>query len=96
MSGHTYHQFDPDSVTNPVTGRPYGPGPLWCGTEPMDYPDPLCVCGGPWVDDQCVMRNTLVGAGFELAEARRALGREIVATLRRGLGRARTLCRWLN
>lgn len=49
----TGHEFDPDSVLNPATGKPYGPGPLWAGTEPMDYPDPMCVCGAPWLDGQC-------------------------------------------
>jgi hypothetical protein len=47
------HRFDEESVLNPATGKPYGPGPLWAGTEPMDYPDPHCVCGAPWVDDEC-------------------------------------------
>jgi hypothetical protein len=47
------HRFDEESVLNPVTGKPYGPGPLWAGTEPMDYPDPHCVCGAPWVDHEC-------------------------------------------
>lgn len=42
------HAFDESSVLNPATGKPYGPGPLWAGPEPMDYPDPLCVCGAPW------------------------------------------------
>lgn len=46
------HGFDEDSILNPVTGKPYGPGPLWCGTEPMDYPDPRCLCGEPWSDDE--------------------------------------------
>lgn len=45
------HVFDETSVLNPVTGKPYGPGPLWAGTEPMDYPDPLCTCGAPWQED---------------------------------------------
>ena len=45
------HYFDDTSVTNPVTGKPYGPGPLWAGTEPMDYPDPRCVCGALWLSD---------------------------------------------
>lgn len=45
------HWFDEQSILNPVTGRPYGPGPLWAGTEPMDYPDPRCVCGELWFDD---------------------------------------------
>ena len=42
------HEFDEDSVLDSVAGKPYGPGPLWAGTEPMDYPDPLCTCGAPW------------------------------------------------
>ena len=42
------HAFDEGSVLNPVTGKPYGPGPLWAGAEPMDYPDPRCVCGELW------------------------------------------------
>lgn len=46
------HYFDETSVINPVTGKPYGPGPLWAGTEPMDYPDPLCVCGELWSEDE--------------------------------------------
>jgi len=45
------HYFDDASVLNPVTGKPYGPGPLWAGTEPMDYPDPRCVCGALWLDE---------------------------------------------
>jgi hypothetical protein len=45
------HHFDEGSVLNPVTGQPYGPGPLWAGTEPMDYPDPRCVCGELWGED---------------------------------------------
>lgn len=45
------HVFDETSVVNPATGKPYGPGPLWAGTEPMDYPDPHCVCGAPWQQD---------------------------------------------
>ena len=45
------HVFDETSVLNPATGNPYGPGPLWAGTEPMDYPDALCVCGAPWQND---------------------------------------------
>lgn len=46
------HYFDDDSVMNPVTGKPYGPGPLWAGSEPMDYPDPRCICGELWsIDD---------------------------------------------
>lgn len=45
------HVFDETSVVNPATGKPYGPGPLWAGTEPMDYPDPHCVCTAPWIED---------------------------------------------
>lgn len=45
------HAFDKGSVVNPATGKPYGPGPLWAGTEPMDYPDPLCICGALWGED---------------------------------------------
>lgn len=45
------HYFDDSSVTNPLTGKPYGPGPLWAGSEPMDYPDPRCVCGALWLSD---------------------------------------------
>lgn len=47
------HTYDESSVLNPVTGKPYGPGPLWAGTEPMDYPDPRCVCGELWGHDRC-------------------------------------------
>lgn len=47
------HVFDDTSVLNPVTGQPYGPGPLWAGAEPMDYPDPRCVCGELWGHDGC-------------------------------------------
>jgi hypothetical protein len=47
------HYFDDASVLNPATGKPYGPGPLWAGTEPMDYPDPRCVCGALWLEDAC-------------------------------------------
>lgn len=45
------HYFDDTSVANPLTGKPYGPGPLWAGSEPMDYPDPRCVCGALWLSD---------------------------------------------
>jgi hypothetical protein len=50
------HEFDEQSVLNPVTGKPYGPGPLWAGTEPMDYPDPRCTCGALWGEDGCSSR----------------------------------------
>lgn len=46
-----WHVFDEASVLDPTTGRPYGPGPLWAGTEPMDYPDPRCVCGAIWQEN---------------------------------------------
>lgn len=46
------HGFDETSVLNPVTGKPYGPGPLWAGSEPMDYPDPLCICGAFWDESE--------------------------------------------
>lgn len=78
----TRHVFDDTSVLNQATGRPYGPGPLWAGTEPMDYPDPLCECGGPWVEGRCAMRGTLAGAQWELGQALRDLGRAIAETLR--------------
>lgn len=87
----TAHQFDAASVVNPVTGLPYGPGPLWAGSEPMDYPDPLCVCGGYWVDDQCTLRGTFYGASFEFSQACRELG---AAIARQAVSAFRALWRW--
>lgn len=50
--GPPEHGFDEESILNPVTGKPYGPGPLWAGAEPMDYPDPLCLCGAHWWESE--------------------------------------------
>lgn len=47
------HELDPDPVHNPTTGRPYPPGQLWEGTQPLDYPEPMCTCGGYWYDNTC-------------------------------------------
>lgn len=72
------HGFDDNSVLNPVTGKPYGPGPLWAGTEPMDYPDPLCVCGAFWLEGQCSARGAERDV-IEKAKAWAALWRELSA-----------------
>lgn len=71
------HTFDDTSVVNPVTGQPYGPGPLWAGTEPMDYPDPRCHCGAAWDWDNggC----TDVAARYERARPVLAAAHEMVA-----------------
>jgi hypothetical protein len=77
------HAFDDASVLNPVTGEPYGPGPLWAGTEPMDYPDPLCTCGALWdeSDGGCTLRMTQLEREVQrletIAEAARGLVGEI-------------------
>jgi hypothetical protein len=40
------HEIDGYSFTNPATGQPWPS--LWAGAEPIDSPDPQCVCGAPW------------------------------------------------
>ena len=45
-------------------------------------PEPQCVCGGLWIDNQCAIRSTFLGASFEFSEAIRALGRAIVSAVR--------------
>ena len=42
------HEFDEDSVLDPVTGKPY---PLRWGED--NWPDPLCCCGALWLEDGC-------------------------------------------
>ena len=79
----TRHVFDETSVLNPATGKPYGPGPLWAGTEPMDYPDPYCVCTALWDTEtnRCSQQGTLAGDWWELGEAIRGLGRALEPVL---------------
>lgn len=49
------HRFDEDSVINPATGDLWpaytGPG------QPCEPPDPRCVCGCLWVEDQCARHD---------------------------------------
>lgn len=61
----TAHQLDPDSLRNPATGEPY---PLWAGSEPQE-PDPRCFCGAMWGEEECLERQTMAGAMWELSEA---------------------------
>lgn len=49
------HAFDESSVVNPATGEPYRGS---SGPEPYEPPDPLCVCGAPWLGDEgCLTRQ---------------------------------------
>lgn len=43
------HVLDEESAISPATGQPY---PSWAGTEPQEL-DLHCICGAPWVEDQC-------------------------------------------
>lgn len=48
------HELDTAELVNPTTGQPW---PRWAGSEPLDPPDPHCVCGAPWNsdDNECPM-----------------------------------------
>lgn len=49
------HYFDDSSVINPITGKPYepytGPG------DPVEPPDPRCICGALWGEGDICARN---------------------------------------
>lgn len=47
----------PDWAKHEIDPQCGPPWPLWAGAEPIDPPDPTCVCGAPWdsESDQCVM-----------------------------------------
>lgn len=51
------------------------------------YDGARCVCGADWFGAQCVERDTLIGAGWELTQRARALGRALLATLPRWIRR---------
>ncbi len=86
-AGELEHAFDESSVLNPVTGEPYGPGPLWAGTEPMDYPDPMCVCGVLWDSEsnRCSASTP--------APVRFRIGRHVATNIYRGDEPMRHACR---
>lgn len=46
------------------------------------YPIPRCLCGGLWVNDHCVLRNTFYGASWELNWHGRALARAMAEAFR--------------
>lgn len=80
------HEFDNAAMIEPGTGRPW---PLWAGSEPVDAPDPQCVCGALWDCDinRCVMEVALLrkyAAEFEQRHGRLLAAVEYVVRQIRG------------